>query len=72
MILYKEEFLASRVEVFLRNNAFMVNRLLISWAFDSATFVAIERPIFLSTAITKNKLQVTTGRAADKCIYGDI
>lgn len=55
MILYKEEFLVSGVEAFLRIVTFAVKRLLISQSFNPGSFMVVECPIFLLTAIIKNK-----------------
>lgn len=70
MILYKEEFLVSGVKAFLRNITFVVKRLLISQPFNPGTFMVVACPIFLLTAIIKNKEWGTTGRAADRHVQG--
>lgn len=56
MILYKKEFFfVSGVKAFLRNVRFGVKRLLMPQPFTPGTFMVIACPIFLLTAMIKNK-----------------
>lgn len=58
------------VRAFLRNVTFGVKRLLISQPLKPGTFMAVACPIFLLTAMIRNKEWGTSSRAADRHVYG--